>query len=156
MTPKQRLATKVGASVVALLIPAVAGFEGLRQKAYLDPVGIPTICFGATSGVRLGDVKTTAQCENLLAADLVVAADAVASCVRVPLTDGQRTAFVSFTYNVGGRAFCSSTLAQRANAGELPRACEELSRWVYARGVKLPGLVRRRAAERALCEGHTA
>nr|WP_276554179.1 lysozyme [Cupriavidus gilardii] len=77
----------------------------------------------------------------------------VNSCVRVPLTDGQRTAFVSFTYNVGRGAFCGSTLVRKLNAGDYVGACNELPRWVYAKGVKLPGLVNRREQERALCLG---
>lgn len=149
----QNLKLKVGAACAALLIPLVAGFEGLRQKAYLDAVGIPTICFGATAGVRLGDTATIDQCKDLLAQDLLTAATAVESCVHVPLADNQRAAFVSFTYNVGGRAFCGSTLVRKLNAKDYNGACAELSKWVTAKGLKLPGLVKRRAAERALCEG---
>lgn len=62
---------------------------------------------------------------------------------------------MSFTFNVGGQALCNSTLAKRINAGQLPGACAELSKWVYSRGIKLPGLVKRREAERAICEGRT-
>ncbi|MDM4772751.1 lysozyme [Solimonas sp. SE-A11] len=130
----------------------VAGFEGLRTTAYRDPVGIPTICYGSTAGVRVGDVATRAQCEALLWHELLAAHDAMMACVRVPLTPGQRGAFTSFTFNVGAGAFCRSTLARRLNARDYAGACAELSRWVHARGIRLPGLERRRAAERALCE----
>ncbi|PPE74606.1 lysozyme [Solimonas fluminis] len=130
----------------------VAGFEGLRTAAYRDPVGIPTICYGSTAGVRLGDTATRAQCEALLGRELLAAHDAMMACVRVPLTPGQRAAFTSFSFNVGSRAFCRSTLARRLNAGDYAGACAELGRWVHARGVRLPGLERRRAAERELCE----
>lgn len=130
----------------------VAGFEGLRTVAYRDPVGIPTICYGSTAGVRLGDAATRAQCEALLGHELLAAHDAMQACVRVPLTPGQREAFTSFTFNVGQAAFCRSTLARRLNARDYAGACAELSRWVHARGIRLPGLERRRAAERALCE----
>lgn len=151
MSPEMKrrlIALGIGAA-----IPLVASFEGLRQAAYLDPVGIPTACFGATKGVRLGQVYTREQCDELLAKDLLEANAGVNSCVRVPLTDGQRTAFVSFTYNVGRRAFCGSTLVRKLNAGDYVGACNELPRWVYAKGVKLPGLVNRREQERALCLG---
>ncbi len=130
----------------------VAGFEGLRTAAYRDPIGIPTICYGSTAGVRMGDVATRAQCEALLSRELLAAHDAMMACVRVPLTPGQREAFTSFTFNVGPAAFCRSTLARRLNARDYAGACAELSRWVHARGIRLPGLERRRAAERALCE----
>ena len=95
---------------------------------------------------------TRAQCRALLEADLARHAEALA-CIRQPLTDGQKAAFVSFAYNVGPRAFCDSTLAKKANAGDIPGACAELSKWVYAKGQRLLGLVKRRAAERAMCEG---
>ena len=75
--------------------------------------------------------------------------------VDVPLSTGQLAAFTSFTYNVGVSNFESSTLRRRLNAGDFQGACDELLRWRYATkaGVKveLPGLVRRREAERELC-----
>jgi len=151
MSPDLRrrlVATGIGAAV-----PLVATFEGLRQRAYLDPVGIPTACFGATKGVRLGQVYTREQCDNLLARDLLEANAGVDACVRVPLTEGQRTALVSFAYNVGRGNLCGSTLARKLNAGDYVGACNELPRWVYAKGMKLPGLVKRREQERALCLG---
>ena len=130
----------------------VAGFEGLRTVAYRDPIGIPTLCYGHTAGVRLGQRATQAQCEELLGRELLRAHQQMLACVRVPLSAGQRSAFTSFTYNVGAAAFCRSTLARKLNTGDHAGACAELSRWVHARGIRLPGLVRRRAAERALCE----
>ncbi|ALD93454.1 lysozyme [Cupriavidus gilardii CR3] len=147
------LRTRLIAAGIAAAVPLVAAFEGLRQTAYLDPVGIPTACFGATKGVRLGQVYTREQCDDLLAKDLLEANAGVNSCVRVPLSEGQRTALVSFAYNVGRGKFCGSTLVRKLNAGDYVGACNELPRWVYAKGVKLPGLVNRRAQERALCLG---
>ncbi|USE78818.1 lysozyme [Cupriavidus gilardii] len=145
--------TRLIAAGIAAAVPLVAAFEGLRQTAYLDPVGIPTACFGATKGVRLGQVYTREQCDDLLAKDLLEANAGVDSCVHVPLTEGQRIALVSFTYNVGRGAFCGSTLVRKLNARDYVGACNELPRWVYAKGVKLPGLVNRREQERALCLG---
>lgn len=147
------LRRRIVAAGIAAAIPLVATFEGLRQRAYLDPVGIPTACFGATKGVRLGQVYSRSQCNDLLARDLLEANAAVDSCVRVPLTEGQRIALVSFTYNVGRGAFCGSTLVRKLNAGDYVGACNELPRWVYAKGVKLPGLEKRRHEERAVCLG---
>jgi lysozyme len=69
------------------------------------------------------------------------------------LPEHVQAASVSFAYNVGAQAFCGSTMARKLRAGDMPGACAELSRWVYAKGELLPGLVRRRAAERAMCEG---
>lgn len=149
---------KVGAGAASLVLSLAAGllvhFEGYVPVTYADPVGIPTICYGhtgpdVTPGLRLD----RSQCERLLRGDLAVAYQAVQRCVHVPLRPYEAAAFTSFTYNVGATAFCGSTLVKKANAGDMPGACAELSRWVYAGGERLPGLVRRRAAERAMCEG---
>lgn len=152
MTPRQKLAAQIGAGAAALAAAVVMQHEGLRLHAYRDPVGVLTACWGHTGAdVQPGQRYTRAQCHALLEADLARHAEALA-CIRQPLTDGQKAAFVSFAYNVGPRAFCESTLARKANAGDLPGACAELSKWVYAKGQRLPGLVARRAAERAMCE----
>ncbi|ALD90784.1 Lysozyme [Cupriavidus gilardii CR3] len=103
--------------------------------------------------MRLGQVYTREQCDDLLAKDLLEANAGVNSCVRVPLSEGQRIALVSFAYNVGRGQFCRSTLVRKLNAGDYVGACNELPRWIYAKGVKLPGLVNRREQERALCLG---
>lgn len=105
--------------------------------------------------MKAGQRYTEAQCEAMLYADLLKHAAAL-DCIKRPMTDGQKAAFLSFAFNVGNRAFCDSTLARKANAGDMAGACAELSRWTYAGGKQLPGLVRRRATERAVCEGRGA
>lgn len=153
MTPKQKLITQIGAGAAAIAAAVVMQHEGLRLVTYRDPVGVLTACYGHTGpDVQPGQRYTRAQCRALLEADLARHAEALA-CIRQPLTDGQKAAFVSFAYNVGAERFCGSTLVAKANAGDMAGACAELSRWVYARGQRLPGLVKRRAAERAMCEG---
>ena len=72
--------------------------------------------------------------------------------MKVDMTVERRAALVSFVYNVGGTKFGNSTLLKKLNAGDASGACAELSKWVYAGGVKLKGLVARRAEERQLCE----
>lgn len=146
LTPNQRKR----AAWVTIAVACVSGFEGLRQYAYKDPVGIPTICFGETKGVKLGDRKTLEECKDLLIESLMIANKAVESCVKVPLSDNRHAALVSFTYNVGNTAFCNSTLVKKLNAGDAD-ACDELLRWTKAKGIQLPGLVKRREAERQLC-----
>ena len=145
------LATRKRVAWVTIAIAAVGGFEGLRQTAYRDPVGIPTICFGETKGVRMGDRATLEECRNMLQDSLQIADEEVARCTRAPLPDHRRAALVSFTYNVGGSAYCNSTLVRKLNAGDIPGACNELNRWVYAKGIKLPGLVARRGQEYQMC-----
>lgn len=149
MSKRQLLAG--AAAVLVLATPLIISFEGWRQRAYLDPVGIPTACAGHTQGVRLGQIYSAAECRQLLEADLQIALKAVDRCVPGQ-PEAARAAFTSFAFNVGATRFCSSTLAKKARAGDLAGACRELDRWTYAGGRELPGLVRRRAAERQLCE----
>ena len=152
MNDRAKLIAKIGATAVALVIPVVTYYEGKVNRTYVDPVGVLTSCYGHTGPeLKPGQTFTDEQCLAQLEADLTKHAIAL-DCVRVPLTDGQKAAFLSFAFNVGNGAFCSSTLVRRANTGDMPGACAELSKWVYAGGKQLPGLVKRRAAERAMCE----
>ena len=152
MNERAKLIAKIGATAVALVIPVVTYYEGKVNRTYVDPVGVLTSCYGHTGPeLKPGQTFTDEQCLAQLEADLTKHAIAL-DCVRVPLTDGQKAAFLSFAFNVGNGAFCSSTLVRRANTGDMPGACAELSKWVYAGGKQLPGLVKRRAAERAMCE----
>jgi len=152
MQHRTKLIAVIGAGAVAMSVPLVQKYEGTVLGTYLDPIGIVTACTGHTSqGLRLHVRYTPEHCEQLLYSDLLKHAKAL-ECINRPLTDGQKAAFVSFAFNVGNGAFCSSTLARKANAGDMTGACAELDRWVYAGGRKLQGLVNRREAERALCE----
>ena len=156
MSWKAKFIAIVGASAAALAVPLVQKYEGTVFSTYRDPVGIVTACTGHTGPeLKMGQTYTREQCEEMLYKDLAKHADAL-SCVRTPLTDGQRAAFLSFAFNVGDDAFCRSTLVRKANAGDIDGACAELSRWTYAGGKQLPGLVKRRAAERQLCEAGLA
>ena len=156
MNWKEKLIAAIGTGAVALAVPLVAKYEGTVLRSYRDPVGIVTSCTGHTGPeLKIGQTYTRQQCEDMLYKDLAKHADALA-CVSQPLTDGQRAAFVSFAFNVGEGAFCGSTLVGKANAGDIDGACAELSRWTYAGGKQLPGLVKRRAAERQLCEAGLA
>lgn len=148
---KMKIPRKTIGAGFAAALSLVAYFEGERLAAYYDPVGIPTVCFGHTATAKIGQTKTREECRDLLAEDLYKSWAAVDRHAKVPLTDGQRAAFSSFVYNVGEGAFASSTLLRKLNAGDYVGACNELPRWVYAKGIKLPGLVKRREAERQLC-----
>ena len=149
---KAKLIAKIGASSVALVIPLVVYYEGVVLRTYSDPINKITACTGHTGPeLRMGQRYTKEQCETMLYGDLLKHADAL-SCIKTPLADNQKAAFLSFAFNVGNGAFCKSTLVRKANAGDLIGACAELSRWVMAGGRELPGLVKRRAAERQLCE----
>jgi lysozyme len=151
---KARALLLAGGSILAACGIFVAGHEGYIPYVYTDPVGIPTSCFGHVGPENApGRRFTRDECQHLLEADLHIARDAVRRCVRVPLTEGQEIALTSFAFNVGAPNLCGSSLARKANAGEPAFVwCAELEKWVYGKGKKLPGLVRRRAEERALCE----
>ncbi|MEB2870302.1 lysozyme [Pseudomonas rhizosphaerae] len=137
-------------------IALIKSAEGLRLKAYPDPGtgGLPwTIGYGSTSGVTRNMVITEAQAEQMLAEDLVRFERIVERALCVPVNQGQFDALVSFTYNVGEGNFTKSTLLRKLNAGDTAGAAEQFSRWVHAGGKVLPGLVTRRAAERAIFLG---
>lgn len=133
----------------------VKQYEGLRTTAYLCPANVPTIGYGATTGLTRADVGrkkiTVAQAETLLRADLVRFETAVSKLVKVTLTDNQFAALVSWTFNLGEGNLAKSTLLKRINA-KAPIADIERSwmQWVNAGGKRLQGLVNRRAAEVAL------
>lgn len=147
---KAKIAAGVGAAALALAAPVVMHYEGLRTKPYLDPVGIPTVCYGETH-VQMRQY-TVAECQAMLLESMAHHGAQIAPCMPETLPDHTKAAALSFAYNVGARAFCGSTFARKLKAGD-PLACAELSRWTYAGGKELPGLVKRRAAERAMCEG---
>jgi lysozyme len=135
----------------AIAVACVSCFEGVRLYSYYDPVSIPTACFGETKNIRMGQRFTMAECEGMLAESLAEANQGVDTCVKVDLTDERRAALVSFTYNVGKEAMCKSTLVRKLNSHDTQGACDELLRWDKAKGITLPGLTRRRQAERELC-----
>lgn len=155
-TKRRSLQATVGAGCCAMLLAYVPQFEGVVLRGYKDPIGIVTACTGHTKTAVLGKPYTPAECSTLLDQDLVDHAAGTLACVHVPVTQGQKAAFISFAFNVGIGAFCGSTLARKLNAGDYAGACAELSRWTRAGGRELPGLVKRRKIERDMCEGRIA
>ena len=126
--------------------------EGLRLSAYLCPAGIPTIGYGHTKGVKLGDTCTREQAEEWLEKDFFMAKQDVKAVVRVPLSENQLDALASFVFNLGVRKLTQSTLLKKLNAGDYSGAAAEFDKWVFAGKVKLNGLIKRRAKERKLFE----
>jgi len=147
--------TKAAALIAtALAMPA----EGLRQVAYKDPVGIPTVCFGTTGkDVVTGKVYTVEECKALLTRDMTKAIEEVNACVpNAPLH--VLAAFGDAAYNIGSKVACDtkhSTAARYLRAGEWIKACQELPRWNRATkmgvSIELPGLTKRRAIEMQQC-----
>jgi len=128
----------------------IKSFEGLRLLAYRDAVGVWTIGYGATRGVKAGMSITKEQAERMLLNDVQRFEPEVERLVQVPLSSSQWDALVSFTYNLGAANLESSTLLRKLNAGDYAGAAEQFPRWNKAGGKVLPGLVRRREAERVL------
>lgn len=149
---RAKLAAKIGTVAAALVVSFVAGKEGTINHTYRDPIGIITACTGHVDpSLRMGTTYTVEQCKDMLYEDLAKHADDL-GCMTVPLSDNQKVALLSFSFNVGRKSFCSSALVRMANAGSaVTEWCGQLKRWVYAGHVELPGLVKRREAEYGLC-----
>jgi len=125
-------------------------FEGCKLRAYKCPAGVWTIGFGTTDGVYPDKLINLETAEVLLERDLKKFEEGVKKLVKIPLTDNQLAALVSFAYNVGLKALEDSTLLRKLNMGDIGGAADELKRWNKAGGKVLAGLTRRRKAERAL------
>lgn len=153
MSLKKRLAVGV-LSLSATGLIGIASYEGFSEKAYIPIKGdVPTIGFGSTEGVKMGDAITVPQALDRLRRDITLAESAISRCVRVPLSQGELDAYTSLAFNIGTDAFCRSTLVVKLNGGDYAGACEEIKRWVYAGGRRVPGLVARREKEYATCVG---
>ena len=128
-------------------------FEGFSPTIYICPAGYPTIGYGHVvlprERARFADGISEEEGIELLRLDAQIAEAAVVRLIRVPLTDGQFDALVSFTFNLGAGALQRSTLRRLVNSQHHADACAEFAKWVRASGRKLPGLIRRRAAEAA-------
>lgn len=150
------MSRRIGAAGLSL----VKQFEGFEPKWYPDPAHgwkVPTIGYGHTDAA--GEPKyaatkslvlTEAAATEILRRDLQKYADAVSKAVKVPLTDNQFDALVSWCYNVGPGAVAGSTLVRKLNAGDYAAVPSELAKWNKAVGKTLNGLTRRRTAEAAL------
>ncbi len=133
----------------------IATHEGFRDATYTDAVGVPTIGFGTTEGVRYGQRMTVEVALTRLLSDAGRMEYQLKQCIGdVPMYQHEWDAIVSWTYNVGTGAACKSTLVRKLKARDYAGACNELSRWTYAGGKQLPGLVKRREQERRLCLGY--
>lgn len=150
MTTNSRLLA-AAALATALAIPA----EGLRQYAYRDPPGILTTCYGTTGPeVVAGKKYSLQECRAFLDRDMLKAVQTVERC-HPNLPENVLAAFSDAVYNIGPSVACKSTASRLLASGDIQGACRQLPRWVFANvagvNVKLPGLVKRRNAEMALC-----
>ena len=131
-------------------IPLIKEFEGCKLKAYLCPANVWTIGWGHTNGVKEGDEITQQEADRLLADDVNSFTSGVQRLVTSDINRNQLGALVSFAFNLGLGNLRHSTLLKLVNAGDFVKAANEFDKWVYVAKHKLNGLVRRRAAEKAL------
>ncbi len=135
-------------AMTALIQP----WEGRRHIPYLDVGGVLTVCDGYTGDdIIPSKTYTDAECDALTAKDVLKSQEAVDEHLEIEVSDKTKSAFISFTYNVGISAFKHSTLLKLANEGNIRGACEQLSRWVFVKKEVIKGLVNRRRSERSMC-----
>lgn len=146
-------------SIAALSLSAAAlvglvMYEGYTDEAVIPVKGdVPTIGFGTTDGVKLGDKTTPPKALAKAYVDIAKYEGAIKKCVKVPLAQNEYDAFISLAYNIGTSAFCNSTLVLKLNAGDYEGACEQILRWDKFHGKPLKGLTIRRQGEYARCKG---
>lgn len=169
MSAKAKLAAWLGAAAVAAAAGFIATEEGTVRGAYQDPLGVWTACTGETAYVVTpGDIRpgarfTKEQCTERLYESMWKHADPVIRCTApATLSTGQKVAFLSLSYNMGGPNFCALTfLLAKAKAGDVAGSCAAISRYVMAnrgtvdcriRSNDCYGIVLRRERERSICE----
>lgn len=143
-------------AAAALIAPTIYDSEGDVRVGYRDMVGVPTACSGHTRTAVVGRQYSADQCLAFLVMDIAEHAAGIQPYIKVPVPTPSMAAFISFTFNFGVDDFRTSTMLRKLNAGDLRGACAELSRWNKVkrsgRYEVAPGLVVRRAKERAYCE----
>jgi len=144
---------KQNAALMAAAVALIGAWEGLKLVAYKDPIGIPTICFGETRGVKMGDKYTVEQCKAMLGDALVEFEAGMLKCLKNPaaIPDKVYASMLSLTYNIGPGGWCKSSIPRLLNEQKYRAACDRLLLFVKAGGKTLKGLVNRRKAERKLC-----
>jgi len=147
----------LGVAVISSVgLSLAAYYEGLKLDAYLDEAGVPTICYGHTKGVKMGDRATKAQCDRFLTEDMAWAQAVVRKSVTTPITQNQFDALTVFVFNVGAGNFNSSTLLRKLNLEDHLGAAAEFPKWSNLRDSRTSqlrfskGLWNRRMAEQAL------
>ena len=133
---------------------ALTGYEWYTDHAVIPvPGDVPTIGFGTTEGVRLGDRTTPPAALARAHRDVQKFEGAIKQCVTVPLAQGEYDAGVSLAYNIGAGAFCKSSVVRKWNAGDYAGGCQAILLYDKFKGKPLRGLTIRRQAEYKLCMG---
>jgi len=152
------LNSSISRPIPTVAINLVKEFEGFKNQAYIDTDGTPVIGYGlskiAGQSVQLGDQISVEQAEQALKHQMEVIQDELQTVIKVKLSDRQLSAIASLAFNAGVNSIKDSTLVRKINTQDYDGAANEFLRWDKAnvRGslVQLPGLSRRRQAERQL------
>lgn len=151
------MSLRTNVAVLVLSASALVGIvvhEGYSDNAYIPVAGdVPTIGFGTTENVKIGDKTTPTQALQRALKDVQSFESALKRCVKVPLHQYEYDAFLSLSYNIGSNAFCKSTLVKVLNAGNYDEACKQILRWDKFQGRPLRGLTIRRQSEYKQCIG---
>ena len=140
----------LGLSAAALVSLVVS--ESYTDKAVIPvPGDVPTLGFGTTSGVKLGDTIKPPQALARALTDIQKFEGALKSCVKVPLSQNEYDAYLQLSYNIGSSGFCGSTLVRKLNAYDYAGACLAIKQWDKFRGQPLRGLTLRREREYQQC-----
>jgi lysozyme len=150
--------TTVGALILsASTLVGIAGYESFKPVAYVPVAGdVPTIGYGETHGVHMGDRITPDRALVQLLSSAQSHADGIRKCIKVPMYQYEFDAAASISYNIGVGAFCNSTMVKKLNAGDYQGFCDGFLAWNKSGGRVYPGLTKRREAERKTCLGGAA
>lgn len=151
-----RFASSAGKSLrwMAACAVLVGSFEGLSTTAYHDKLakGLPTVCYGETEGVHMGDHYTVAQCQDMLARKLDRFWHEIEPFIKVQTSDNEKIAYTSFSYNLGSGAFIRSSFLKKLNSGDHKDACNGMLAYDHTRSVGyVKGLDIRRHKEAKVC-----
>jgi len=149
MNKKVRLAAGSLAISAATLI-GLAEHEGYRGDAYRDIGGVPTIGFGETSGVQMGQRTDPVRALIKLNESAEAHARGMVACLTAPISQNEYDAYLSFTYNLGVGSFCRY-IAPIINKLDYDAACRKILLFDHVGTTKVPGLTRRRQEEFAKC-----
>lgn len=151
-SPRSLAALMGSAAAAGVLLTTLAQFEGKRNVAYRDIAGIPTVCYGDTQDVIAGRRYTDAECDARLEKQAATHVAGVLQCTKI-LASHPRILIAagSLAYNIGVANYCRSTAARRFSAGDFARGCDAILMWNKVGTRVVPGLARRRQAERRIC-----
>lgn len=149
---RNKIIGAAGGGALAIATVMIPSLEGVKYTPYRDIGGVWTVCNGITgTDVIIDKIYTEKECKALLQKHLIPYARAVEKSVKVPASEYQKAALISFSFNVGINSFEHSSLLRYLNSGESKKACDALRQWVYVDKKKIPGLMNRREVEREIC-----